>query len=69
MPCSNEKCHGRFLCSVETTESIEPEKCEQYKIIAGWWWQLRNGLRDKPGESEIPFADEEDFAPEDFDDG
>ena len=68
MACANEKCRNRLMCELKTTESINPADCDQYKTISGWYWQLINGLRDKPGEDDIPFSDEDDFSPEDFDD-
>jgi len=45
------------MCELKTTESINTEDCDQYKIIAGWYWQLINGLRDKPGEDDDDYED------------
>lgn len=75
MACANTKCGHKFLCDVKSDESFDVQECENARIIAMWWRDMKNGRLDRKHMEideipEIPFADEEgDFTPEDLEDG
>ena len=70
MPCANNNCGHRTWCQVKATEAIDPATCDEARVIAQWWNDKISGKRDPypDDDEEIPFADE-DFVPEDFEDG
>ena len=70
MPCANNNCGHRTWCQKLLRESIDPQECEEAKSIATWWAAKVAGIRDdyQENDEEIPFADE-DFTPEDLEDG
>jgi len=68
MACANNNCPQRTWCEIRTTESVDTANCETLKIINQWWADKISGRRDPEPEEDIPFSDDEDFTPEDFED-